>query len=149
MSTEAAAQARAEALSARAYHHLFMALRDTYKDPGMAFKRLETLYAQGKADRIRNHPALLGAMNRSGLRTRIHRKAVHRRVADIVRRYGMYAAEATTTPPIPIPPPVLPSPPTIKPKERHGTFPSKDGAGVAVGHVASQLFRTGQIFFER
>lgn len=149
MSTGTTAQARVEALSARAYHHLFMALRDTYKDPGMAFKRLETLYAQGKADRIRGHPALLGALNRSGLRARIHRKAVRRQVADIVRRYGVYAAEATIAPPAPIQALALPKRPTVKPKELKRSSPGKDRAGVAVGHAASRLFRTGQIFFER
>lgn len=149
MSTEAVSQAREEALSARAYHHLFMALRDAYKDPGMAFKRLETLYAQGKAARITDHPALLGALNRSGVRAHIHRKAVRRQVSDIVRRYGVYVAEATKTPPLSIPALTSVRFPTSKPKELKRFSPTTGRAGVAVGHAASRLFRTGQVFFER
>lgn len=149
MSTETAAQARVGALSARAYHHLFIALRDAYKDPGMAFKRLETLYAQGRADRIRDHPALLGALNRSGLQAHIHRNAVRRQVADIVRRYGVYVAEAANAPPAPIPALTSVRVPTSKPKELKRSSPTKERVGMAVGHAASRLFRTGQVFFER
>ncbi|MFQ5571408.1 MAG: relaxase/mobilization nuclease domain-containing protein [Rhodothermales bacterium] len=79
-----------EAVHERAYHHLYTALRETYKDPAEAFKRLEAYHRRGQADLATRKPELLGEMKHIGVRERARGDTPRKRAADIVRRYGEY-----------------------------------------------------------
>lgn len=74
----------------RANHHLYAALRETYKDPAEAFRRLEAYHRRGQADLVARRPELLGEMNRRGLTQRIRGDSPRKRAEALMKRYGKY-----------------------------------------------------------
>ena len=115
------------------YHHLYMALRETFKDPAEAFNRLDVMHKAGTLHHTREHPELLGEPRSPGPLSKMRQR---KRARDIVSRYMAYVEKTHTAP--------------VKPKTAK-VHPTRaiTNTGKAATRAASTLYRGARVFFER